>query len=458
MAGKPITALRDFPSVEEIMQSSSLADVLSVVPRPVAVVVVRGVIAARKESFRADRKPLTEDEVISAVKLGIIAAARQEIGQVINATGIVVHTNLGRAPLSDAIFDAIKKTVTGYGNIEFDLLSGTRGKRGVACERYLALLSGAEAGTVVNNCAAALFLALNTLASRKSVIISRGELVQIGGGFRIPDILRKSGARLCEIGSTNITTLDDYEGAIDRGTGLILKVHKSNFVQAGFTEEVPLKDLVELGRRYDIPVFNDLGSGVFVNTRPLLGYAEPTVQQSVSAGADLTSFSGDKLLGGSQAGLLVGRADLVARVKKNPIFRTMRVDKITYSIIEKMLAIYLNTSHERDIALWRLLSVSESVLYQRGKAVLASLGNPSGLSIEATRVYIGGGALPQSDLPSVGIVFSPDYKPNELLRRLREGTPPVIGRIENDRLVLDLKAIDEGDLEIVTEAIRSIVQ
>lgn len=440
------------------MQSSSLADVLSVVPRPVAVVVVRGVIAARKESFRADRKPLTEDEVISAVKLGIIAAARQEIGQVINATGIVVHTNLGRAPLSDAIFDAIKKTVTGYGNIEFDLLSGTRGKRGVACERYLALLSGAEAGTVVNNCAAALFLALNTLASRKSVIISRGELVQIGGGFRIPDILRKSGARLCEIGSTNITTLDDYEGAIDRGTGLILKVHKSNFVQAGFTEEVPLKDLVELGRRYDIPVFNDLGSGVFVNTRPLLGYAEPTVQQSVSAGADLTSFSGDKLLGGSQAGLLVGRADLVARVKKNPIFRTMRVDKITYSIIEKMLAIYLNTSHERDIALWRLLSVSESVLYQRGKAVLASLGNPSGLSIEATRVYIGGGALPQSDLPSVGIVFSPDYKPNELLRRLREGTPPVIGRIENDRLVLDLKAIDEGDLEIVTEAIRSIVQ
>lgn len=320
MAGKPITALRDFPSVEEIMQSSSLADVLSVVPRPVAVVVVRGVIAARKESFRADRKPLTEDEVISAVKLGIIAAARQEIGQVINATGIVVHTNLGRAPLSDAIFDAIKKTVTGYGNIEFDLLSGTRGKRGVACERYLALLSGAEAGTVVNNCAAALFLALNTLASRKSVIISRGELVQIGGGFRIPDILRKSGARLCEIGSTNITTLDDYEGAIDRGTGLILKVHKSNFVQAGFTEEVPLKDLVELGRRYDIPVFNDLGSGVFVNTRPLLGYAEPTVQQSVSAGADLTSFSGDKLLGGSQAGLLVGRADLVAHkiiVRKN---------------------------------------------------------------------------------------------------------------------------------------------
>ncbi|MCB2229312.1 L-seryl-tRNA(Sec) selenium transferase [bacterium] len=457
MAGKAITTLRDFPSVEELAQSKALADAVTLVPRPTAVQIVRDVVAEGKEKFRQDGKAVTVSSIEKLIARRIMAAAQLEISKVINATGIVVHTNLGRAPLSDTIFDAIKKTVTGYGNIEFELARGVRGKRGVACESYLALLSGAEAGTVVNNCAAGLFLALNTLANRRGVIISRGELVQIGGGFRIPDILRKSGGKLREVGSTNITTIADYEEAIDDNTGLILKVHKSNFVQAGFTEEVPLKDLVELGKKHNIPVFNDLGSGVFINTRELLGYAEPTVQQSVAAGADLTSFSGDKMLGGSQAGLLVGRADLINKIRKNPIFRTMRVDKITFSIMEKMLTIYLNSTHTEDIALWRILSIPEAALYKRGKSILAALGNPSGLAIEATRVYIGGGALPQSEIPSVAVTFATDQKPNELLRRFREYTPPIIGRIENDRFLLDLKAVEESDLEIVTEAIRSVI-
>lgn len=457
MAEESITALRDFPSVEELVQSEGLADVIALVPRPVAVQTIREVISDSKARFVSDGKPQSRASLESAIRRALHAAMRLEISKVINATGIVVHTNLGRAPLSDSIFEAIKQTVTGYGNIEFDLAGGSRGRRGAACERYLAQLANAEAGTVVNNCAAALFLTLNTFALRKGVVISRGELVQIGGGFRIPDILRRSGARLCEVGSTNITTLADYEQAIDSSTGMILKVHKSNFTQSGFTEEVPLKDLVDLGRRCSIPVFNDLGSGVFINTRDLLGYAEPTVQQSVAAGADLTSFSGDKMLGGSQAGLIVGRAELIDRLKKNPIFRTVRVDKITFSIVEKMLTCYMNNTHHTEIALWRLLSVPESILYQRGKSILAALGNPAGLVIEATRVYIGGGALPQSDIPSVGIVFSGDYKPNRLLRQFRECTPPIIGRIEDDRFILDLKAVEESDLPVLVAAIRTII-
>lgn len=458
MAKTEIKTLRDFPSVEELAGTKTLSDYVHPLPRPIAVDIIRDAVADLKASFKDRKTPLTLSMLHNEIKKRLRSAVRREVSRVINATGIIVHTNLGRAPLSESIFDAIKKTVTGYGNIEFDIESGARGKRGTACELYLARLAGAEAATVVNNCAAALFVTLNTLANRKNVLISRGELVQIGGGFRIPDILKKSGARLCEVGTTNITSLDDYKAALDERTGLILKVHKSNFIQAGFTDEVPLKALVELGKRHDVPVFNDLGSGVFINTEPILGYLEPTVQQSVSTGADITSFSGDKMLGGSQAGLLVGRRDYIDRIKRNPIFRTLRVDKITYSILEKMLAIYLDGTYREEIALWRILSVSESELYKRGKKILADLGNPSGLSVEATNVYIGGGALPEAALPSVGIVFSEVYKPGDLMKKFRMLTPPVIGRVEKDRFILDLKAVEVHDINILEVAIKGIVR
>ena len=309
---------------------------------------MRDVIAAAKERFSEGRAKVTtgdlEREVIAVAR----RLRRQSTTRVINATGIVVHTNLGRSPLSEELFDAVKRTVTGYGNTEFDLATGKRGGRGGACEKYLAMLAGSEAATVVNNCAAALFLILNSLAWRKDVLLSRGEMVQIGGGFRIPDILRKSGGRLREVGTTNITSLEDYESSIEPGrTGLILKVHRSNFVQAGFTEEVTIKDLAPLGRRYDLPVVNDLGSGVFIDTREILGYSEPTVQQSVRSGADITCFSGDKMLGGVQAGLIVGGAAHISRIKKNPLFRMMRVDKIVFSMLEHLFAIYLG-GHEPD--------------------------------------------------------------------------------------------------------------
>ncbi|NOY89181.1 MAG: L-seryl-tRNA(Sec) selenium transferase [FCB group bacterium] len=457
MAQKVINKLRDFPSIEELLQSPKLTSLIASIPRPMSALIVKQVVAELKTNFKTNKKSVTQQEIINHIKERIFVFKRKEISKVINATGVVVHTNLGRAPLSDSLFEAIKKTVVGYGNVEFDLEKGKRGQRGEACEKYLSLLSGAESATVVNNCAAALFITLNSLAPRKNVVISRSELVQIGGGFRIPDILKKSGAKLSEVGSTNITTLTDYENNLDDKTGLILKVHQSNFVQRGFIKQVSLKQLVALGAKNNLPVVNDLGSGVFVSTKDILGCAEPTVQQSVRDGASLTTFSGDKMLGGGQAGLIVGKEKYIKKIKKNPLFRTMRVDKIVFSILEKLLEYYLNDQWQNEIKLWSILSVPEAELYKRGKKILKNLGHPEGISIQATKAYVGGGALPEADIPSIGILFSQQYHADRLLKAFRELTIPIIGRIDNDCFILDLKAIDEYDLPYVIKSIKQTI-
>jgi len=457
MAHKVIRTPRDFPAVETLLQSDELASALAEVPRPIAADIIKGVVAEHKQQL-GKKKELTHAGLIGAIKYALRVESIGRISRVINATGIVVHTNLGRAPLSPSIFEDIQKAVVGYGNIEFDLSSGKRGGRGAACERYLATLAGAEAGTVVNNNAAALFVILNSLAQRKTVVISRGELVQIGGGFRIPDILKRSGARLSEVGTTNITTLADYEKAIDERTALILKVHKSNFVQGGFTEEVDLKPLVALGKQKGIPVVNDLGSGVFVSTRKILGYREPTVQESVRAGADLTCFSGDKMLGGVQAGLIVGAEELVNRIKKNPIFRTVRTDKIVFSVLERLLAAYLNDTYRDEIKLWQLLGRPVSELRAMADTILDQAGRPIGISIEPTPAYVGGGALPEQALPSVGLVFGPERSAADMITAFRRWSPPIIGRIDNDRFILDLKAVDLDDLPEIARAIKQALK
>lgn len=456
MATDKIKEFRDFPSVEELLQHKNIQKSIESLPRPIVSEIVKNVIAQGKKDFKKG-VPVSVTSLIEYVNREANKYKRDEISKVINATGVIIHTNLGRAPLSDELFDAVKQTTVGYGNIEFDIESGKRGNRGIACEKYLTMLSGAEASTVVNNCAAAIFLILNTFAGRKNVVISRSELVQIGGGFRIPDILKKSGAKLSEVGSTNITTIKDYEKAIDDKTALILKVHQSNFVQKGFVEQVSLKELVALGNKHSIPVVNDLGSGVFVPTKKILGYVEPTVQMSVRDGADLTCFSGDKMLGGGQAGLIVGKTEYIEKIKKNPIFRAMRVDKIVFAMLEKLLTFYLNNSWQENIKLWSLLSVSESELYKRGKNIQKNIGTPSGISVEATKSYIGGGALPESDIPSVGIIFSETYNPNDLMRLFRGLEYPIIGRIEADRFVLDLKSVDQEDLPYLEISIKKIL-
>ena len=449
--------MRDFPAVEELLQSSELQESLTLIPRPIATDIVRDCLERNKKRLQKDAKDIPMESLYREINSAILKFKRTEITPVINAAGIIVHTNLGRAPLAEELFDAVKKVVTGYGNIEFDLAGGKRGKRGVACEHYLAKLSGAEAATVVNNNAAALFIILNTLANRKKVLISRGELVQIGGGFKIPDILKRAGAKLSEVGTTNITTVADYEQGIDDGAGLILKVHKSNFIQAGFTEEASIQDLVKLGKKHDLPVINDLGSGVLIPTDDMLDYKEETVQQSVRAGADITSFSGDKMLGGCQAGLIVGRTELVQKIKKNPLFRSLRVDKIVFSILEKLLGIYLSGEPRREIGLWSVVSVPESELYLRAKKLLIDIGQPSSVSVESTVAYMGGGALPEAGLPSVGLVFSEQYKASRLMAAFREKNPPIIGRIDKERFVLDIKTVLPHQLEILTSSIKQVL-
>ena len=457
MAERLITQPRDFPSVEELLSAPEIAEAVALIPRPVAVEVVRKAIADGKARLAKGGKPLGWSAFLNLVRLALRTKKRREITRVINATGIVVHTNLGRAPIAPSVLQDVVASVSRYNTLEFDLETGERGSRGAACEEYLALLSEAEEGTIVNNCAAALFLVLNTLANRKNVVISRSELVQIGGGFRIPDILKRAGAKLREVGTTNITTVGDYDNAIDSSVGLVLKVHKSNFVQAGFTQEVSLKELVAVGRRNQIPVVNDLGSGVFLDTQSTLGYREPTVQQSVRDGADLTCFSGDKLLGGMQAGLIVGRSDLVGRLKKNPVYRALRVDKVVFTALERLLAIYLSDLAIDEVPIWKTLMVPESELYRRGRRLLSDLGNPPEVSVEATKALVGGGALPESEIPSVALIFSSAFKAERLSRQFRDYTPPVIGRIEGDRFMLDLKAVSADELPTLLEAARTIL-
>lgn len=458
MAPELIRKLRDFPSVEELLQDKHLKTAVGSVGRPVASLFVKQTVESAKAEFREQKQETTVSALIRIIAGSLRELKEREINRVINATGILIHTNLGRAPLDEELFDAARKSLTGYSNLEFELKRGIRGKRGEACEQYLSVLTGASGAAIVNNCAAALFIILNSLANRRSVIISRGELVQIGGGFRIPEILVRSGARLNEIGATNVTTLADYEAAINDKTALILRVHQSNFVQKGFVQRTSLNDLVSLGEKHNLPVINDLGAGLLVPAGKLFGQDEPTVQQSVRQGASLTCFSGDKMLGGVQAGLIVGRDDLIVKIKKNPLFRTVRVDKIVLSMLEKLFTIYLNGNHLNEVKLWRMLSVTESELYQRGKEILAQLGNPSVINVEATQAMVGGGSMPEAEIASAGLVFSSDLKANALMRSFRRMTPPIIGRIVEERFMLDLRTIAPEEIKPFVGAIKKAIR
>jgi len=457
MADQVIKSLRDFPSVEELLQSEELSSAIALVPHEIAVEIARDAIAELKKRLKSQEKSIEFAELNDAVKSKTSAFGLGEIRQVINATGILVHTNLGRAPLGKTLINDITTCSSGYSNLEFNLNDGKRGSRGGIAEKYLALLADAESAAIVNNCAAALFIILNTFAVRKKVLLSRSELVQIGGGFRIPDILKRTGAKLEEVGTTNITNLKDYSEAVDSGATMILKVHKSNFVQSGFTKEVSLQKLAILAQKKKLLLVHDLGSGALMPSRKLLGFDEPTPRQSIRDGADIVCFSGDKMLGGVQSGLLVGKRELIEKIKHNPLFRTIRVDKIVIAALEKIFKSYLDGTFQSKIKLWELLSVTESDLYTRAKKICSSLGNPDYISVEATKCFIGGGGLPESALPSVGLIFSKKHKAATLMELFRNQTPPVIARIENDRLILDLKAVDSEELKMLEKSIRRVI-
>lgn len=457
MVEQLIKSKRNIPSVEILASNKKILAAGEGLARPLIIEQIK-VIILRTKSELSDGATITQGDFQKRIITAIETIALSRIGRVINGTGVLVHTNLGRAPLPESLFDRIKKLITGYGNLEFSVADGKRGRRGELAEKYLALVSSAEAGTIVNNNAASLFIILNSLANRRKVLISRGELVQIGGGFRIPDIIRKSGAKLVEVGTTNITSLDDYRGAMKENPALILKVHKSNFAVGGFTDEVDLKSLTRLGIEFDIPVVNDLGSGVLIDTQKAIGIKEPSVGSSVRSGADLTCFSGDKLLGGVQAGLIVGRAEMIERIKKNPLYRVLRVDKIVFSAIEELLGYYLNDTWKENIKLWRLATTNESELYKRGQDLLKNIKAGDKVSLEASQAEMGGGSLPETPLPSVALVFHSQLSPRKIATFFRKHHPPVIGRISADKFMIDLKAIDPDDYKTLVTAIKATLK
>ena len=396
----------------------------------------------------------TVEEVAEATRQAISAVNRPAPQPVINATGVVIHTNLGRAPLSRAATEAAALAAQGYSNLEFDLVDGRRGSRQAHLQNLLQELTGAEAGLVVNNNASAVLLGLSALASGKEVIVSRGEAVEIGGGFRIPDVLAQSGATLVDVGTTNRTYARDYEEAITAETGAFLKAHASNFRVEGFTAAVSPAELVALGARRGIAVLHDVGSGSLLPTENYGLAHEPTPQESVAAGVGLTFFSGDKLLGGPQAGIVVGDRDLVGRLERHPLARAFRIDKMSLASLIATLAHYLRGEAEREIPIWRMISAPLQLLHERAQTWSQAVSIPPGVSarVDSSRSAIGGGSLPGETLPTW--VLSLDCRTHEggaegVMHRLRRGDPPVIARIEDERVLLDPRTVPpelEGQL------------
>lgn len=399
-----------------------------------------------------------EEAVIRGVRAYLADAVAPSLKRVINGTGIIVHTNLGRSVLSPSVLDHLRNIGSHYCNLEYDLTEGKRGHRDVHAERLISRYFQVEAGTLVNNNAAAVMLVLNTFAEGREVVVSRGELVEIGGSFRIPEIMKKAGATLREVGTTNKTHLSDYESAIGPETGLVLKVHPSNYRVTGFTSAVPAAEIAALCRKHNIPFAEDQGSGNIHDLKTMGIHDEPTVADAVSEGIDIVTFSGDKLLGGVQAGFILGKKDLVERIKRNHLLRTLRVDKLVYAAVEQQLILYL-TGRTDEIPTARMLQASQEELRNRALKVRDYLPAATRKCMEVvdTKARIGGGTTPEHEIPSVALALvHPSYSPDRLAKTFRKLTPPVIGRIEEDRFLLDMRTILDTDLPLLNEHVRAL--
>ena len=459
--------LRALPSVDEVLRELDGHDR---VPRPRVVEAIRAVLDESRRAVLAaaspeelSRLPLEPPALRARIEAYLAEAAAWRLDRVVNATGVVLHTNLGRAPLGEAALARLALIARHYSNLELDVQTKERGSRYSHVDTLLCRLTGAEASLVVNNNAAAVLLALESLARGREVVVSRGELIEIGGAFRIPDIMARSGARLVEVGTTNRTRLADYAAAIGPETALLLKVHPSNYRVVGFTESVTTRELGELGQARGVPMMEDLGSGSFVDLRPWGFPHEPTAPETVAAGADLVAFSGDKLLGGPQAGIVVGKKALVERLRKNPLNRALRIDKLTLAALEATLRAYEEPARAlREIPTLRMLTEPEAAVRRRARRCLrgvpAAVREALGARVVADRAQVGGGALPTVELPTAALALGSPRHPAEALdARLRAGRPPVIGRIADDRLLLDCRTIADDEVPLVIAAVTALV-
>jgi L-seryl-tRNA(Ser) seleniumtransferase len=455
--------LADLPSVDEILKSQQCIEWLKTFPREFVLQGVREAIDCRRKSIlEGADTDLSEEVLMADIENNIQRLSSYSLKPLINATGVVIHTNLGRSILSEKILDNIRKVSANYSNLEYDIEKGKRGKRYTHVKRILRETTGAEDALVVNNNAAAVLLCLNTLARGKEVIVSRGELVEIGGSFRVPDVMKASGGILHEVGTTNKTHLFDYEKAINENTGLILKVHKSNYRIVGFSEEVSIEDLVKLGRKRQIPVMFDLGSGCLIDLRPYGIHDEPAVKDIVKTGIDITTFSGDKLLGGPQGGVIVGKRELIEKIQKNPITRAVRIDKLTLAGFEAVLMEYVDEEKaiENIPTLRMLLQKPEEIKIMADKIArrLKKEIKDAKVNVTADTSRAGGGSLPEKDLPTYAVSIRPDkISINDLEERLRKGTPPIIARIKEDCLIIDARTIIEKDIGTLVGRIRVIL-
>jgi L-seryl-tRNA(Ser) seleniumtransferase len=461
--------LRMLPGVDHVLEHAGTVPFFENIPKSVMVKSIRETLETLRNSILTAKQnireeSLSEDRIIELVKAVAKNAMTLNLKNLVNATGVVVHTNLGRSLLPREVIENIEVIAGRYSNLEYDLEAGKRGSRYSIIEDILCEISGAQAAMVVNNNAGAVLLCLDTIARGREVIVSRGELVEIGGSFRIPDVMAKSGSILKEVGTTNRTHLEDYENAVNDNTALLLKVHRSNYSVIGFTSEVSLKELVELGDQHGRPVMEDLGSGTFIDFSRYGLIKEPTVQESVAAGADVVTFSGDKLLGGPQAGIIVGKKHHLEQIKKNPLARTLRIDKLTLAALEVTFCLYRDEAKAvRRIPTLRMLTMNINEIEQRASKLMEKLKK-----IDASRLRIGliecfskagGGALPLLELPSKGLRIQIEgLSANTLEINMRKNSPPIIGRIEDDAFIIDPRTLQDDDLPIIASAFKDVLK
>ncbi|MCI5194347.1 MAG: L-seryl-tRNA(Sec) selenium transferase [Candidatus Electrothrix sp. AU1_5] len=458
--------LRLIPSVDDCLLALLQDQEFKTIPPMLLKKGIRTVLDKQRQKVlngdNVQPKDLTLPVLLDAIQQQIRTLHQPLFQRVINATGVIIHTNLGRSLLPGDTLRQLSDTSGNYSNLEFDLATGKRGSRYALVEELLCELTGAEAALVVNNNAAAVLLALDTLAKKKEVIVSRGQLVEIGGSFRIPDVMARSGAKLIEVGATNRTHLSDYRQAITANTGLLLKVHTSNYRIIGFTSEVKNRELVSLGRELQLPVMEDLGSGCLVDLSPYGLHKEPTVQEAVASGMDVITFSGDKLLGGPQAGIILGSRELIERIKKNPMNRALRIDKFTLSALESILRLYQDpqTVFERIPTLRMLSAPLEEVQHraeQLAEVLYKSISRYCTVEVDEVMSRVGGGAMPEQNLASSAVVLQPlTITLNRLEQQLRTLDTPLIGRAENDCLVLDMRTVRSDELHLIAKGLGQV--